>query len=1067
MSDQYGACVVLLPSDTGLPDEVVGGHHVTLTYLGDKSVDSVLEVELLQTVAQLMDSMTGTIRLRTQGIERFGEEGDAVVLTFDPHPESAAVILRDMLLEQFSNELTLKFKESETFPDFKPHMTLGYISEGFDESSIETLDIPEWVHIKGMAVWNGSAHTPIYNRRDSDLMHYGILRKSGRYPWGSGENPYQRSMAFYSAYNQLKAEGLAETDIAKLFGEQSTPKNPDFNTSMLRTTRSQAKSEKRAGDRIQILKLKNEKQMSTTAIARKMGMNESQVRALLKDDVADRVNATKVVADKLREQISETSYLDVGKGNANRLGVSNERLKTAVSILADEGYDVLYYKETQLGTGKETNIKFIAPPGSKEKFAEIKKHPERIKVIDGHSLDNGLTFEKPTPPNNVSSRKLQIRYAEDGGTERDGVIELRRGRKDLDLGDNRYAQVRIAVDGTHYLKGMAVYADDLPDGVDIRFNTNKTREQAPRKVDALKELKLTKEGTLDLQAPFGAQIKVGGQRGALNIVNEEGDWERWSKKLSSQMLSKQSETLAKQQLNLSHDIKKAELEEIKKLTNPTVKQKLLEGFADGADSSATTLKAMGLPRTNNKVLLPVPELGKKEIYAPTYRDGEAVVLIRHPHGGKFEIPELIVNNRNKAARSVMGDALDAVGINPIVAEQLSGADFDGDTVLVIPQKGNIRRSDPLKQLEGFDPKKSYEGFEGMKRMTKKQTQQEMGKISNLITDMSIKGANKADIANAVRHSMVVIDAEKHKLNFKQSEIDHSIKLLKQKYQDEGDGKTPAATLISRASSDVRVPKFRAARVNEGGPIDPKTGEARTVQTGESYVKTIVNKRTGESRQEVVVPTQSISAMAATKDARTLVSKPKGTPMEFVYADYANSMKGLANDARKELLNTPNLVRSPTAAKTYSVEAASLKHKLNIALQNAPLERQAQIVGNAIVRTKQEANPGMDADELKKVRSRALQEARLRTGATKTQVHIEEKEWAAIQAGAISNAMLSQILNNADLDRVKELATPRSSQGVSPALLSRARSMQNAGYTWAEIASALGVSESTLISNVNK
>ena len=31
------------------------------------------------------------------------------------------------------------------------------------------------------------------------LMHYGTPRHSGRYPWGSGENPYQRNGDFYES----------------------------------------------------------------------------------------------------------------------------------------------------------------------------------------------------------------------------------------------------------------------------------------------------------------------------------------------------------------------------------------------------------------------------------------------------------------------------------------------------------------------------------------------------------------------------------------------------------------------------------------------------------------------------------------------------------------------------------------------------------------------------------------------------------------------------------------------------------------------------------------------------
>src|SRR5699024_7671332 len=123
---------------------------------------------------------------------------------------------------------------------------------------------------------------------------------------------------------------------------------------------------------------------------------------------------------------------------------------------------------------------------------------------------------------------------------------------------------------------------------------------------------------------------------------------------------------------------------------------------------------MGLPRTEQHVLIPIPGMKDNEVYAPKYNQGERVVLIRHPHGGIFELPELIVNNRNPQASKVLGkNPRDAIGINAKVAEQLSGADFDGDTVLVVPNNsGSVKTSRPLKSLQEFDPKTEYKGFEG-------------------------------------------------------------------------------------------------------------------------------------------------------------------------------------------------------------------------------------------------------------------------------------------------------------------------------------------------------------------
>lgn len=1064
-----GACVVLIPNHLGIEHDVPGGLHITLAYFGDYNLDESQELELLRIVSKVMNDTEGQIILKTMGVSELGEEGDAIVLLVDPELDAPANTLREEIIDQLSTEMLHIFRKSQTFPTFKPHMTLGYKSKGYVLDA--EMPLPEYITVQGMAVWNGESRTMLHNRNDSSIAHYGILRKSGRYPWGSGEDPYQRSKAFYAAYNQLKAEGVSEKDIASYFGEKSTPPNPDFNTSALRATRSLAQDEKRAGDRSTILRWKD-KGMGTSEIARRMDMPESTVRSLLKDSVEERINITKVTAEKLRDRIGTENYLDIGKGTENLMGVSPDRLKTAVAILKDEGYNTFNVMTPQLGMpGQFTNTKVLAPPG--HRFPDVKANQDKIVLIDTHSQDNGITFEKPGPPQSVKSKRLEVVYSEDGGTLRDGIVELRPGVKDLDLGHNKYGQVRIAVDDTHFIKGVAVYNNDLPKGIDLRFHTNKDKSVpalGPKDNSVLKPLKRDKDGNLDVDAPFGSMIKPGGQRGSINLVNEEGDWEDWSKNFSSQFLSKQTQTLAKRQLDMTYQNRVAELDEINSLTQPTVKNTLLHAFSDNMDSQAVNLKAMGLPRTNNKVIIPFPEMKEGEIYAPTYNNGEKVVLVRHPHGGIFEIPELTVNNRTPSAKNTLGNAADAVGIHPKVAEQLSGADFDGDTVLVIPQgtgAAKIKTSKVLKDLDGFEPKDIYKGYPGMKVMSNTQT--EMGMISNLITDMTIAGANDAEIANAVRHSMVVIDAEKHKLNYKQSEIDHGIKRLRKIYQPEGG----ASTIISRAKSEKRVNKLKPRPAKEGGPIDPKTGAKVFVETGETYPVYETKGKDehgkpiyvlGEDGRPVVKKIENRiekrTRMSLVSDANELVSTHR-TGIELIYADHANKMKDLANTARLNMINTEEPRKSPTASQAYAPQVESLVSKLNIALQNAPVERLAQIVGNAIVEAKLEANPWMDSDDLKKVRTRALEEARLRTGAKKQQVVITPIEWEAIQAGALSPTRLREVLRHADLDKVKEYATPRSQVGMTPALLARAQAMLANGYPQSEVAAALGVSTSTL------
>lgn len=876
-----------------------------------------------------------------------------------------------------------------------------------------------------------------------ELYHYGIKRRSGRYPWGSGAKKSRNASDFLSTVDVLEKDGFNEKQIAEYFGLQ---------TKQLRAYKSNAHNEVRAAKAAMALRLKD-KGYSNSEIGRRMGINESSVRSLLDPAISMRKNASTNTAEMLEKEIASKKYIDVGGGVENQIGVSRNTLDNAVEQLRAKGYTYHYLKVEQLGTGKFTSIKVLAAPDVT--YKEVKDNQSKVTSPGFYSEDLGQTVVGVKPPSSISSKRILVNYGDQGGSDKDGVIEIRRGVKDLDLGAARYAQVRVAVDGTHYLKGMAMYSDDIPKGYDVIFNTNKN--SSTPKMDVFKKMKD------DPENPFGATIRQKtyiGKDGkehlsALNIVNEEGDWNTWKKTLSSQMLSKQSTALAKKQLKLAYDIKKEEFDEICSLKNPVIKKTLLDKFADNCDSSAVHLKAAGLPRQASKVILPFPEMKDTEIYAPSYRNGEKVVLIRYPHGGTFEIPELIVNNKsNKKAKGLIGNAQDAVGINPRVAERLSGADFDGDTVLVIPVgKVKIKTSAPLKGLKNFDPKVAYPGYPGMPKPGEKGSgfdkQGKMGDISNLITDMTIKGAPADDIAAAVRHSMVVIDAEKHNLNWRQSYLDNGIANLKAKYQ--GASNAGASTLISRSKGDKRVPKRK-----DGYKVDPETGRKIFTETGETY----------EKNGKQVVRLQKSSKMYETEDAYSLSS---GTAMENTYADHANKLKALANSARKTSLTTKPIPYSPEAKAKYRQEVDSLNAKLNIALKNRPLERKAQLLANERVKLVRQNNPDMDKDDIKKLKNQALTQARLQTGASKKArlVDITDREWEAIQSGAISTNKLSQIIQNSDLDILKQRSMPRESRGISDAKRARAKMLESNGYTLAEIADSLGVSTSTISKVLNE
>jgi len=889
------------------------------------------------------------------------------------------------------------------------------------------------------------------------LMHYGVKRRSGRYPWGSGDNPYQHGGDFLSRVEELQRLGKSEKEIAQEIG---------LSTTDLRMQVRVAKHERRAlqADRARSLR---DDGKTLDEIASIMGFkNDSSVRALLNENTAENKNKARATAEILKKELAEKGALDVGTGVERTLGVSTGVLQEALFILETEGYNRYGVGVPQVNNPKKRTITpVISVPEIDQR--EVYQNLDLVKSVgEYHSSDGGDSWDKREYPASIDSSRVKILYGDEGGALKDGVIEIRRGVADLDLGDSHYAQVRILVDGTHYLKGMAMYSDDMPDGADIVFNTNK--HSGTPKMEVMKPIQA------DPDNPFGAFIKANGQShyidadgteklSAINKLKEEGDWDKMSKNLSSQFLSKQPLQLIRKQLDLTYADAADEFAEICALTNPTVKRKLLLDFADECDSAAVHLKAAALPRQSTQVILPLNAMKETEIFAPNYRDGEQVALVRYPHGGTFEIPVLTVNNKNPAAISILGKNIrDAVGINPKVAERLSGADFDGDQVVVIPTGRGVKiQSTPaLKDLEGFDPKTQYstEGKTGVRLLSKgAATQRQMGEISNLITDMTLKGAPESEIARAVKHSMVVIDAAKHKLDYRQSEKDNGIAELRKRYQgytdEEGKERGGASTLLSRRKQTVDVPERQGS-----GVIDPTTGKVVYKESGRTYV----DPKTGKA----VLATTKVSRIEVLDDVRKLSS---GTLQEEAYAEHANRMKALANQARLEYKATPTLKRSASAAKAFEPEVTRLMSALRVAQLNAPREREAQRIANARVKAKVQDNNITDKDEISKIRRAAINDARVATGASgkRTRITISDGEWTAIQAGAISDTTLSEILRYAEPKTVRERATPRATTQLSQARINRIRALVNSGHTNSEIAEALGISTSAVSKYLNE
>lgn len=926
-----------------------------------------------------------------------------------------------------------------------------------------------------------------------ELKHYGILRKSGRYPWGSGGSSYQRSMDFKAMVDDIKDTlrrvlGMEPSDkeIAQALGyaiqEHSGDPKAKFTITDYRDTITISKEEIVSAQSEEARKLKD-KGMSIEEISKKIGIPGPTVRLRLKNYDNQKRSITRATADVIRKNVDEHQIVDIGKGtNLNidtgtRMGISPEKLRAAVSMLRDEGYETYNLQTPQVGTKQFTNQLVIVPPGTG--FGNAKKMTDRIHTMGDWSEDDGQTWKFIQDPISVKPSRVKIAY----DSPEDGIIYLRRGVKDLNMGKNTYAQVRIMVNDSHYIKGVALYKDDLPPGVDIEVHSNK-KPGTPMLGD--KNNTVLKPKTEDPANPFGSIIKrqiietqPNGQEkvtSALNLVNEEGDWEDWRKSLPSQMLAKQPHSLIDSQLQTTRVDLKARLDEINSITNPVVKREALKDFADRVDSDAVDLRAAAMPRQRTQLIVPMPKMNKSEIYAPRFETGERVVLIRYPHGGRFEIPEVTVNNNNRTAKKLLGDAKDAIGIHPSVAERLSGADFDGDTVVVIPNRqGKIKGASTEsktydQQLKNFNAKDVYGGYEEIngkgtyKLMTN--TGLEMGKITNLITDMQVQNATPDHIVRAVKHSMVVIDAEKHKLNYKKSESDHNIKQLVALYQSHPDdpSRRPggASTLLSQATAKDYVPERKLRPAADGGPLN-EDGSLAYVPTGR--MRSVYDRKTRTySPTEKVLVEEKVKRLALTDDAYSLV-RDKSDPVERLYAEHANAMKALANQARLQAAAVKNPPVNSAAKKVYEPEVNKLLADLRAAEAQKPLDRRAQVYANSIVKAKRQEDPllSTDSDRRKKVERQALAASRARLGLSKPVIEVTPKQWDAIQAGAVSASKLSDILKYTDQKVINDYALPKSNPVMTSAITARAKAMLAAGATTADVAAALGIPMSTLSS----
>ena len=160
-------------------------------------------------------------------------------------------------------------------------------------------------------------------KQNDYLAHYGILRRSGRYPWGSGgpeENTGPHS--FLNYVSGLRKQGLSEVEIATAIGST---------VAELRAAKSIARNEKKQADINLAQRLKDEGN-SNVAIGKRMGIPESSVRALLEPGRQDKAAVLGATTKMLKDQVAQKKYVDVGGYTEHQLGISSTKLKTAINF---------------------------------------------------------------------------------------------------------------------------------------------------------------------------------------------------------------------------------------------------------------------------------------------------------------------------------------------------------------------------------------------------------------------------------------------------------------------------------------------------------------------------------------------------------------------------------------------------------------------------------------------------------------------------------------------------------------------------------------------------------------
>ena len=266
-----------------------------------------------------------------------------------------------------------------------------------------------------------------------------VLRESRDAILGEVEKNHFQSQGFVLiSIPDIREEGRTETQIANELG---------LTTTQLRNAITYARKEEREYNREQVAGMK-EAGLSNVEIGQRLGISEGTVRNYISDNKSSKATSEQQldnIEKALSDSLKQTGHLDVGVGVERQLGVSRTKFNAVVNQMVENGD--LYIHNIQIQRLNDpTKYTIVKVLSTEPDYLKVLKDSTNIGNLEYFSDDKALESAKRfETPQMVDLNRIKIRYQEDGGADLDGLIEIRKGTEDLDLGNSQMQDGMLSI----------------------------------------------------------------------------------------------------------------------------------------------------------------------------------------------------------------------------------------------------------------------------------------------------------------------------------------------------------------------------------------------------------------------------------------------------------------------------------------------------------------------------------------------------------------------------------------------------------------------------------------------